>query len=154
LGAATGAALAVDLDETMLQRTIGVLLLVMLVIVIAQPRRWLESHETGAEASVLVQAPLFFAIGAYGGFIQAGVGFFLLAGLVLPVAALAVFVVSDQVRWGLGALRAAGSAAGAWAAARMAVARGAPFVRWVLIVMLALSAVAMLGDLRLADEPA
>lgn len=174
LGAATGAALAVDLDETMLQRTIGVLLLVMLVIVIARPRRWLESHETGAEASVLVQAPLFFAIGAYGGFIQAGVGFFLLAGLVLgsgftlvggnavknlivlvfTVAALAVFIVNDQVRWGLGALLAAGSAAGAWAAARMAVARGAPFVRWVLIVMLALSAVAMLGDLRLADEPA
>ncbi|HEX6995977.1 MAG TPA: sulfite exporter TauE/SafE family protein [Gammaproteobacteria bacterium] len=171
LGAAVGAALAVDLDEAMLRRTIGVLMLVMLVVVIARPRRWLESHETGCESSVWLQAPLFFAIGAYGGFIQAGVGIFLLAGLVLgggftlvggnavknlivlifTVAALAVFVANDQVRWGLGALLAAGSAAGAWAAARMAISRGAPFVRTVLIVILVLSAIAMLGDIRLAD---
>src|SRR5690606_13488165 len=112
-------------------------------------------------------------IGAYGGFIQAGVGIFLLAGLVLgsgftlvggnavknlivlsfTVAALAVFVVNEQVRWGLGALIAAGSAAGAWTVARMAVARVAPFVRGVLIVILVVSAVAMLGDIRLADAP-
>src|SRR5690606_21180620 len=131
------------------------------------------SHESGGATSALVQAPLFFAIGAYGGFIQAGVGIFLLAGLVLgagftlvggnavknlivlifTVAALAVFVFNDQVRWGLGALLAAGSAAGAWAAARMAVARGAPFVRFVLIAILVLSAIAMLGDIRLADAP-
>ena len=174
LGAAAGAALAVDLDETILERTIGVLMLVMLAIVIARPRRWLESHETGHEQSVWVQAPIFFAIGAYGGFIQAGVGIFLLAGLVLAggftlvggnavknlivliftVAALAVFVANDQVRWGLGALLAAGSAAGAWAATRMAIARGAPFVRAFLIAILALSALAMLFDIRIAGEPA
>jgi uncharacterized membrane protein YfcA len=174
LGATAGAALAVDLDEAMLRRTIGVLMLVMLVVVLARPRRWLESHATGRESSAWVQAPLFFAIGAYGGFIQAGVGIFLLAALVLgagfnlvganavknlivlifTVAALAVFVVNDQVRWGLGALLAAGSGGGAWLAARMAVARGAPFVRWVLIAILLLSAVAMLGDLQLAHRPA
>src|SRR5690606_24108535 len=147
-------------------------MLVMLVVVLARPRRWLESHETRRETSAWVQAPLFFVIGAYGGFIQAGVGIFLLAGLVLgagttlvggnavknlivlifTVAALAVFVVNDQVRWGLGLLLAAGSAVGAWAAARMAVARGAPFVRLVLIVILVLSAVAMLGDIQLAPS--
>src|SRR5690606_29504184 len=83
LGGAARAAAAGVLDETMLRRTIGVLMLVMLVIVIARPRRWLETHETGRESSVWLQAPLFFMIGAYGGFIQAGVGIFLLAGLVL-----------------------------------------------------------------------
>ena len=171
LGAAAGAALAVDLDEATLRRTIGVLMLVMLAVVLARPRRWLESHEAARETSPWLQVPLFFAIGAYGGFIQAGVGIFLLAGLVLgagftlvggnavknlivlifTVAALAVFVVNEQVRWGLGALLAAGSAAGAWAAAHMAVVRGAPFVRWMLIAILALSALAMLGDFRVTD---
>jgi len=169
LGAAAGAALAVDLDEALLRRTIGVLMLVMLAVVLLRPRRWLESHATGKQASVWIQAPLFFAIGAYGGFIQAGVGIFLLAGLVLGAgydlvggnavknlivliftfAALAVFVLNDQVRWGLGALLAVGSAAGAWTGAHLAVEKGAVFVRWVLIVILVLAAAALLGDFSL-----
>ncbi|MFS8608054.1 MAG: sulfite exporter TauE/SafE family protein [Gammaproteobacteria bacterium] len=169
LGAAAGAALAVDLDETLLERTIGVLMLVMLAVVLLRPRRFLESHVGRPPLRAWLQAVLFFAIGVYGGFIQAGVGIFLLAGLVLgagfelvggnavknlivlvfTVAALAVFVVNDQVRWGLGALLAAGSAAGAWAAAHLAVVRGAPFVRAVLIAILILSAAALLGDFRL-----
>jgi uncharacterized protein len=169
-GGAAGAALAVDLDEEMLRRTIGVLMLVMLVVVLVKPGRWIASKASGRGTSIWLQALLFFAIGVYGGFIQAGVGIFLLAGLVLgagyelvggnavknlivlvfTVAALAVFIVNDQVRWGLGLLLAAGSAAGAWAGAHMAVERGAPFVRWVLIVILVLSAVAMLGDISIA----
>ncbi|MBN1240165.1 MAG: sulfite exporter TauE/SafE family protein [Gammaproteobacteria bacterium] len=170
IGAAAGAALAVDLDEALLRRTIGVLMIVMLGVVLLRPGRWLAGHATGARSSWWIRWPVFLAIGVYGGFIQAGVGIFLLAGLVLgagynlvganavknlivlifTVAALAVFVVNDQVRWGLGALLAVGSAAGAWLAAHLAVERGAPFVRWALIVILALSAVALLGDVRLA----
>lgn len=169
-GAAAGAALAVDLDEALLRRTIGVLMIVMLAVVLLKPNRWLQSHATGERARWWIRAPLFFAIGVYGGFIQAGVGIFLLAGLVLgagynlvganaiknlivlvfTVAAMLVFVLNDQVRWGLGALLAVGSAAGAWLAAHLAVERGAPFVRWALIVILALSAVALLADVRLA----
>lgn len=168
LGAVVGAAIAVDLDEELLNRVIGVLMVVMIGIILLRPRRWLEAHATGDAAPYHVQAPVFFVIGAYGGFIQAGVGIFLLAGLVLAggynlvganavknlivltftIAALAVFVVNDQVRWGLGLLLAAGNAAGAWVAARMAVARGAAFVRGALVVILALSALALLGDLR------
>ena len=49
----------------------------------------------------------------------------------------------------LGALLAIGSAAGAWAGAHLAVERGAAFVRIVLIAILALSVVALLGDIRL-----
>ena len=168
-GAVAGAVLAVDLDEALLNRTIAVLLLVMLGIMLLKPRRWLQAHERAAAASYLVQAPIFFMIGVYGGFIQAGVGIFLLAGLVLAggydlvganavknlivlaftIAALAVFVVNDQVRWGLGAVLAAGNAAGAWIAAHMAVERGAPFVRWALIVILLCASVALLADWRL-----
>jgi uncharacterized membrane protein YfcA len=169
LGAILGAALAVDLDEELLRRTIGVLMIVMLVVVALKPRRWLEAHATGVEASVFVRWPVFFAIGVYGGFIQAGVGIFLLAGLVLgagynlvggnavknlivlvfTIAALAVFVINDQVRWGLGLLLAAGNGAGAWLAARMAIARGAKFVRYALMLILVLASIALLGDFGL-----
>src|SRR5690606_1675737 len=47
LGAAVGAELAADLDETLLRRTIGALMLVMLAVVLLRPRRWLESHASG-----------------------------------------------------------------------------------------------------------
>lgn len=166
LGAIVGAQLAVDLDETILRRTIAVLMFGMLAIVLLKPERWIREHADAAAPPYGAQFAIFFGIGAYGGFIQAGVGVFLLAGLVLgagyhlvganavknlivlvfTVAALAVFVYNDQVNWSLGLLLAVGNAAGAWVAARMALARGARFVRWALIVILAISAVALLVD--------
>ena len=170
IGSIVGAALAVDLDESLLNRTIGSLMLVMLVVVIARPRRWIETHASGSAAPYWVQALAFFGVGAYGGFIQAGVGVFLLASLVLAggyslvganavknlivlaftIAALVVFVINDQVRWGLGLLLGSGNAVGAFIAARMAVAKGAGFVRNILIAILLVSAIAMLTDFRLA----
>ena len=166
LGAIVGAELAVDLDEALLRRTIGALMLVMLVVMLVDPNRWLVEQATGARARAWIRWPLFFAIGAYGGFIQAGVGIFLLAGLVLgagynvvganavknlivlifTAAALAVFVLNDQVRWGIGMLLALGQGAGAWLAAHMAIKHGAAFVRWAVIAIVLLSAAALLVD--------
>lgn len=163
LGAILGAQLAVNLDEALLRQTIAGLMLFMLVLVIVRPRRWLEVHNQEPALSYPLRFIIFFAIGAYGGFIMVGVGFFLLAGLVLgagynlvgsnalrnlivfffTIAALAVFIWNDQVRWGLGLLLAAGNAVGAWVAAHMAITRGAPFVRWALIVILAVASVGM-----------
>jgi uncharacterized membrane protein YfcA len=171
IGAVIGAALAVDLDEEMLNRTIGALMIVMLCVILLKPRRWLEAHASGTPVPYAWQLPLYFGIGVYCGFIQAGAGIFLLAVLVLgsgydivrgnamknlivlivTVAALAVFVWNDQVDWGLGLLLATGNAAGAWVAARMALRRGAGFVRWFLIVIVALSAIALFGDFRLVS---
>jgi uncharacterized membrane protein YfcA len=166
IGSIAGALAAVDLDETLLRRTIGALMLVMLAVMLVKPNRWLAAHATGSERPFWLQAPLFFAIGVYGGFIQAGVGIFLLAALVLgagfdlvranavknlivlvfTAAALVVFVVNDQVSWGLGLLLGAGQGLGAWIAARMAIARGARFVHWAVIAIVALSAAALIAD--------
>jgi uncharacterized membrane protein YfcA len=171
LGALVGAMLAVDLDEALMNRTIGVLMLLMLGIMLIRPNRWLAAHASGSSLPTLWQLPIYFVLGIYCGFIQAGAGIFLLAGLVLAsgydlvrgnamknlivlivtVAALAVFVINDQVRWGLGLLLASGQAAGAWVAARMAVSRGAGFVRWFLIGVILLSAIALFGDFRLVS---
>ncbi|HEU4618437.1 MAG TPA: sulfite exporter TauE/SafE family protein [Gammaproteobacteria bacterium] len=170
VGAAVGAELAVDLDEALLRRVIGALMLGMLAIMLWRPQRFLETHAREQTASLSVIAPIFFVVGLYGGFIQAGVGILLLASLVLAagqdlvranavknlivlvftVAALAVFVANGQVDWLLGALLAVGNGAGAWLGAHLAVEKGAKFVRWVLVVILALSSVALIGDLGFA----
>lgn len=166
VGSVLGAQIAVNLDEELMRRTIGALMVVMLVVIVTKPKRWLQGRpEALTERPGLLQILIFFAIGVYGGFIQAGVGVFLLAGLVLGVgydlvranavkvliilaftiAALAVFILNDQVVWSLGILLAIGNALGGWAAARMAVERGAVFVRWLLIAVIIVSAAELLG---------
>lgn len=165
-GALLGANIAVNLNEAILRRTIGVLMLVMLVVIIIQPKRWLHGTRQGLEKwPAWWQLGLFFVIGIYGGFIQAGVGIFLLAGLVLGVGydlvranavkvgvvlvftvfALGVFIFNDQVNWGVGLLLALGNMLGAWTAARVAVDKGALWVRRLLIVVVVVSATNLLG---------
>jgi uncharacterized membrane protein YfcA len=168
-GSLVGAQLAVDLDEALLRQTIGVLMLVLLVLMVLKPERWISTHAAPREARLLVEVPLFFAIGVYGGFIQVSVGLFLLAGLVLSagygivganamknllvlvftVAALGVFIVNEQVDWTLGLLLGAGQAVGAWVAAHFAVERGAQFVRVSVIVITVVAAIALLAGTRL-----
>ena len=166
VGSVIGAQIAVNLDEQLMRRTIGALMVVMLIIMFVRPNRWLRGHpEAMKQRPGLVQIIIFFAIGIYGGFIQAGVGIFLLAGLVLSVgydlvranaikvliilfftiAAMVVFVINDQVWWGMGTLLAIGNALGGWAAAKMAVERGAIFVRWILVAVIVVSAASLLG---------
>jgi uncharacterized membrane protein YfcA len=169
VGAVLGAELAVDLDEALLRRVIGILMLVMLAVMVFNPERWIAEHATRRAPRLLVEVPIFFAIGVYGGFLQAGVGIFLLAGLVLgagfnlvganamknlivlvfTAAALVVFVVNDQVYWTYGLLLAAGQSLGAWVAARLAVERGAKFVRIAVIVIILVSAAALFSGVGL-----
>lgn len=168
LGAILGAQLAVDLDEALLRRTIGVLMLVLLALMLFKPERWIAAHATRREQQWWLEVPLYFAIGVYGGFIQVSVGLFLIASLVLgsgynvvaanalknlivlvfTAAALVVFIVNSQVDWTLGLLLGAGQAVGAWVAARMAVRRGAEFVRWVVIVIVVVSAIALFAGVN------
>ena len=166
LGALVGAQIAVNLDEQAMRRVIGALMLVMLVIVLARPKRWLEGRpERLADRPGWMQMLIFFAIGVHGGFIQPGVGIFLLAGLVLcagyelvranavkllivlcftPIA-LGIFIYHGQVQWYAGLIMGLGNMAGAWVASRMAVKRGAVFARWVLVAVLLIAGAALLG---------
>jgi uncharacterized membrane protein YfcA len=166
IGSIIGAQIAVELDQETMERVIGALMVVMLVVIIVRPKRWLKGRpEVLARRPGWLQLAIFFGIGIYGGFIQAGVGIFLLAGLVLGIGydlvranavkvlvvlcftcfALAVFAANGQVRWVVGLILALGNMSGAWVASRMAVKRGAGFVRWLLICVVAVSATVLLG---------
>jgi hypothetical protein len=168
LGGIVGAQLAVDLDETLLRRLIGGLMIALLVVMLVHPERWLAASGARRRARLWLELPVFFAIGIYGGFVQIGVGIFLMAALVLcsgfdlltanalknalvlafTAAALIVFVVHGQVQWTLGLLVAAFQGVGAWFAVRLSVRRGARFVRWAMIAIVAASALALFAGLR------
>ena len=165
-GSLLGASIAVNLNEELMQRVIGAVMVLMLFVIVLRPERWLEGTVLNLEKTVnWQQAVVLFVIGVYGGFIQAGVGIFLLAALVLSVgydlvranavkiiiilvftlSSLLIFANNNQVDWAAGLLLGLGNMAGAWVAARLAVARGAAWVRWVVIATIAFSAAYLLG---------
>ena len=165
-GSLLGAQIATNLNEELMRRAIGVVMVLMLVVILARPKRWLEGTQEVFEGlPSIAHVVIFFLIGIYGGFIQAGVGIFLLAGLVLSagynlvyanaikplivvvftLVALAVFIRNGQVDWLIGGLLAIGNAVGGWLAAKMAVDKGAVFVRYVLIAVVVVSALRLLG---------
>jgi uncharacterized membrane protein YfcA len=164
LGSLVGAKLAVEINEKIFENVIGGLLIFMIILIFVKPKRWLEGDEHKRLPKYL-QYIIFFVIGGYGGFIQAGVGFFLLAGLVLGCGfelvkanalklllvllytpfALFIFIINDQVDYLLGFILAIGNMSGAYVASKMAVKKGAKFIRWFIIVALFVSAIKLLG---------
>lgn len=162
VGAAAGAWVATLLSPGAMRRVFAIVLVMIAGSVLANPNRWLaEQH---ARLSQPWTSLVFVAIGFYGGFVQAGVGFMLLAGLVFGAGldlvsgnaakvvivfsytsvALGLFVLAGQVDFGLGLVLAAGNSTGAWVSARLAVRKGAGWVRWVLVVAALGAAVRML----------
>lgn len=168
-GSVIGAMLAVDLNEAMMRKAIGALMIVMFFLIIFKPESWIKGHAGKLTAKPTIwQVLIFFGIGLYGGFIQAGVGFFLLAGLVIGAGmnliranafknlivalytpfALIVFIFNHQVNWLIGLTLAAGNMLGAYLAAKIAVERGTGFIRIVLLVVLFAASMDLLGVFR------
>jgi len=165
IGSIAGALFALELNDRIMERAIGILLVMMFFMVLFKPEIWLKGKQSGSTVRVnWVTILIFFVIGLYGGFIQAGVGFFLLGGLVLGAGfdliranalknllvflytpfALAVFIIHHQVDYKAGLILATGSMLGAWIATKIAVERGTVFVRYVLLIAMLGSAVKLI----------
>lgn len=54
VGGVIGAQLAVDLDEQLLRRTIGVLMIVLIVVMLLKPERWIAEHVAPRDPRLLV----------------------------------------------------------------------------------------------------
>ena len=164
VGSFIGAAFAVNLNDQIMNRVIGLLLIFMFFLLLYKPDKWLTNKESISTKPSFIQVLIFFAIGLYGGFIQAGVGYFLLAGLVFgagynlvkanaikslivfvfTVAAIGVFIYNGQVNFMYGIVLAIGNMLGALIATRVAIKRGAKFIRWFLLVTVLVFAVKLL----------
>ncbi|MGQ1891733.1 sulfite exporter TauE/SafE family protein [Thermophagus sp. OGC60D27] len=166
-GSLLGATLAVEIEEDFLNYFIGGLLVVMFFVILLKPSSWIKGKAgtMPTTKSRWINTILFFFIGIYGGFIQAGVGLFLLAGLVLgagydlvranavkvlmvlafTLVAVAVFLKAGQIVWSYGLCLAAGNAAGAWIASKYASKIGAKNIRYILLAVVLFSGLKVLG---------
>ncbi|MGC9372511.1 MAG: sulfite exporter TauE/SafE family protein [Thermovirgaceae bacterium] len=162
MGAVCGTLLAVQLDEKFLKVLIALLITAMAVLLVTKPDMW-ESQGENKWPRWLTMV-IFFFIGVYGGFIQAGVGFMLIWALVgvvgkdlvranaLKVAivmaytavSLALFMSYGMVNFGIGFALAAGNMAGAWIGTWFAVEKGNRWIRYILAGVVAVSAFRMI----------
>jgi uncharacterized membrane protein YfcA len=84
IGALLGAWLASEMSAGQMRYVIGGLMVVMLFVLLVNPKRWIqESDSSNRNNAGWLSIGIYFLIGIYGGFIQAGVGIFLLAAAVL-----------------------------------------------------------------------
>lgn len=165
LGALVGAAIAIQINKEMMERTISILLFVMFFVILLKPSAWLKGRvaENLPKPSPW-RALFFFAIGIYGGFIQAGAGIFLLAGLVLGAGidlikanalklfivlvytpfALGLFIYFGQIDYKVGFVLAAGNMLGAFVASKYATYLGAKFIHRVLLFVIFVAAIKLM----------
>jgi len=141
----------------------------MAVLLIFKPAL-LTDTKREAPKSRLAELTLFFAIGIYVGFIQAGMGILLLLGIslfharelvganaaknvigfILTLAALSVFVFYGLVEWIPGLIMAIGNMLGGYVGAKLAIKKGTGLIFvFLIVVMIATGLKLLLPNFRL-----
>ncbi|MBE3036986.1 MAG: sulfite exporter TauE/SafE family protein, partial [Candidatus Atribacteria bacterium] len=85
-GSFLGARLAISIPEELFQKILAVIMIMILVLILTRPEKKFLKGIEGENLSttrLIVSLFVFFSIGFYGGFIQAGVGFIIISALAL-----------------------------------------------------------------------
>ncbi len=162
LGAIIGAKIAVDVDGTLFNRILAIIMITVILIIIFKPKTNLKHMEERLTGKYLwVGMIAFFFFGIYGGFINAGLGFIIILFLhyfnhmtlvqanatkvavvfTYMLSALLVFALNDKVNWKVGLVLAVGNALGAWISSRVSVRKGDKFIKIFLIIMVTVMAI-------------
>ena len=153
-GAIAGSIIATTISDTLFQKILAYVLIGIIVSLLV-PR----SNQKKIEDNKQYQRnwfiyPAMVLVGFYGGFIQAGVGFLLMASLyhlmrldlvhvnmhkifivfIYTIPALLIFFLTHNVDLKFGLTLAAGNAFGAWWSAKFSVKKGEGFIRIILVV--------------------
>ena len=165
-GALIGAYFGTKLQGLWFNRVLAGVMLVVMVLMSVKKHRSESATTTGPpERKRLIAAHILMTVaGFYGGFIQAGVGFILMAILhrvlgldlvrvnmhkvfivgVYTIFALAVFAVRGNVAWIPGISLAVGNATGGWVGSHIAVKKGERLIRIIFNAALIVLAIKLL----------
>ena len=164
LGVPVGAMLAVHLPPDAFEPVFGAIFLVMAVVLIRDPKQIIEDQPDRVQSGRSV-GQIFFAIGIYVGFIQAGMGILVLlamsltttGGLVrtnavknwiaflVTLAAAAVFTFYGLIDWIPGLVMAAGNLLGGFVGAKLAIQKGNRLIFGFLIVVMIATGIKLVG---------
>lgn len=157
-GALAGAFIGTKLEGAWFNDILA--LIMFSVMILMGFKRPLQDHKPPADGrprNLVTGHLLMVLVGAYGGFIQLGVGFLIMPvlhrvlGLDLvrvnmhkvfiiafySIAALLVFASQLQLLWSMGLILAVGNSIGGWLGAHLTIGKGERFVKLVLNIVLA-----------------
>ncbi len=140
IGALFGVYVATQISNDQFREVFKYLMIAMLLIILIRPKRWLIDNNVAIVKPTLLTAPLFIALGFYGGFIQMGMGVFCLALFVLvskydiisanalkafavffySIFVIAIFQYKGLIDWKAGSLLAVGQMIGGYFTAQFA----------------------------------
>ena len=160
-GALFGAKIAVDITGGFFNKILAVIMILVLLTIVFNPINKIAIlTEKMSFKNQLIGILIFFFLGIYGGFIQAGVGFLMIITLtylnnftlvksnsakvvvvlIYTSAAVAVFAYEGIINWKYGLMLAVGNAIGGWFASRWSVDKGDVWVKsFIFITVIALA---------------
>lgn len=162
-GAIAGAVFAAKISNEVFEKVLGIIMILIIVtMIIPQKREKNVTADFKVDWKVILS---MIVIGFYGGFLQVGVGFIIMALLhnilkldlirvnmhkvfivfIFTVPALLVFILTDNVNWFYGMSLSAGNAVGGWWGAKLSVRKGEKLIKAVLIVAIFIMAVKLLN---------
>lgn len=166
--AALGSTLGVCLSEIMpkdgFSLIFGASMIAMAIVLVFKPKLLLATDRHPMK-NKWAEFTLFFFIGIYGGFVQAGVGLLLLTGLALfhakdlarsnavkvtiaflqTIPPICIFAWHGQIIWAYGLLLAAGTVIGAVIGAKFTIKRGAKPIFYFVIVVAVLTGIKLIS---------
>lgn len=162
-GVPVGALLAIYLPSTAFEALFGVIFLGMALLLALNPKKLIAADKTSTPPPWVI-LPLFFGIGVYVGFIQAGLGILLLLamsllntgdlvasnaiknliGFLVTLAATVIFVVYGLVEWLPGLTMAAGNVVGGFVGAKLAIKKGNRMIFGFLVIVMVATGIKLL----------
>lgn len=163
-GSIAGAILSTQLSNDVFNKILGIIMIgIIIMMIIPKNKNKYPDIET-KHIPISAHISMLF-IGFYGGFIQVGIGFLLMAALrellkvnlirvnmhkvfvvlISTVPAFMVFILTNNVHWGYGLCLASGNVLGAWFSAKIQVKKGEEFIRIFLVIVILGMAVKLLN---------
>jgi uncharacterized membrane protein YfcA len=165
-GALLGSNLSIIVNDRIFIVIFVMIMIIMLLLMFIKPDKCLVGNPDKINKPIsLLQIVIYFLIGIYAGFIHVGMGYFLLAVLVLMGGydllhanalksfivlfyapfSLISFIYHGMINYEYGLTHAVGNMIGAYVASKWAVNWGTGFIRWVVAIFCVISSLHVLG---------
>ncbi|MEN8209005.1 MAG: sulfite exporter TauE/SafE family protein [Candidatus Fermentibacteria bacterium] len=165
IGAVIGSTIALDIPEDIFRSILSVIMVLALAVILHTNRKNHTEQRSDKLRHPVLQICMFFFIGIYGGFIQAGTGYLVIFALsiigglslvktnslkIIIIAAylvpsLLVFLLNGEIRWYPALILAAGTSTGGWFGSTFAIRKGDKWIRIILAAAILAMAAKMIG---------
>lgn len=160
LGGILGSWISIDIPEDVFTKILSFVMVAVLILTFWKPQAP-QLLTTQPKLAYVIMVGVFFFIGMYAGFIQAGTGLLLILALsifnnltlvkanalktvivfILTIGTISVFAFYDQINYLYGLLLGIGNAIGGWTASRWSVKKGDKAIKIFMMVAVILMAV-------------